>query len=76
MWVDECFDEICIGDKVWYRTPQQQTHTAKAIMRGPGGWVCDRGQGQPVVINEGSNYLGHKKGRTRKHDHLGAFLNG
>jgi len=29
-----------------------------------------------VVINEGHNYLGHKKARSRKPDHLGAFLNG
>jgi hypothetical protein len=37
-------------------------------------WVCDRGRGQPVVVNEGSNYLGHKQAKTRRPDHLGNFL--
>ena len=74
MWTDELFDEIQVGDKVWYQTPQGQTHTAKAKFRGPYGWVCDRGRGQPVVINEGANYLGHKKARNRRPDHIGNFL--
>lgn len=74
MWEDEMFDEIMVGDKVWYETPQGQTFTAKAKMRGPHGWVCDRGRGLPIVINEGSNYLGHKKARNRHPDHLGNFL--
>ena len=73
-WEDEMFDEIMVGDKVWYETPQGQTFTAKAKMRGPHGWVCDRGRGLPIVINEGSNYLGHKKARNRHPDHLGNFL--
>ena len=55
MWEDELFDEIQVGDKVWYETPQGQTFTAKAVMQGPHGWVCNRGQGQPVVVNEGAN---------------------
>ena len=75
MWEDELFDEIQKGDKVWYETPQGQTHTAKALMIGPMGWVCDRGNGQPVVINEGHNYLGHKPAKGRQPDHLGHFLN-
>jgi hypothetical protein len=57
MWTDELFDEIQTGDKVWYQNPQGQTHTAKAKFRGPYGWVCDRGRGQPVVINEGQTIL-------------------
>jgi hypothetical protein len=76
MWQDELFDEIQKGDTVYYENPQGQTHKAKAIMQGPMGWVCDRGQGQPVIINEGHNYLGHSKGRNRQPDHLGKFLNG
>jgi len=74
MWKDELFDEIQMGDKVFYDTPQGQAHSAKAKFRGPHGWVCDRGRGQPVVINEGANYLGHSKGRVRKPDYLGEFL--
>ena len=76
MWTDEAFNEIQKGDKVWYETPQGQTFTAKAVMQGPHGWVCDRGKGQPVVVNEGANYLGHKKGRNRQPEYLGKFLNG
>jgi len=75
MWEDELFDEIQKGDKVWYDTPQGQVHKAKALFQGPAGWVCDRGNGQPVVINEGHNYLGHKPAKGRQPDHLGHFLN-
>jgi hypothetical protein len=75
MWEDELFDEIQKGDKVWYENPQGQTHTAKALMIGPMGWVCDRGNGQPVVINEGDNYLGHKPAKDRQPDHFGHFMN-
>tara|TARA_Y100000593_G_C4273600_1_gene318740 strand:+ start:262 stop:465 length:204 start_codon:yes stop_codon:yes gene_type:complete len=62
-WEDELFEEIQKGDNVCYENPQGQTHSAKAVMRGPHGWVCDRGNGQPIVVNEGDNYLGHTKGK-------------
>ena len=45
-----------------------------ALIQVPHGWVCNRGNGQPVVLNEGSNYLGHNKARNRQPDHLGNFL--
>ena len=76
MWTDESFDEIQKGDKVWYKNNVDQVCKAKAVMQGPMGWVCDRGNGQPVIINEGYNYLGHSKGKNRQPDHLGRFLNG
>jgi hypothetical protein len=76
MWQDELFDEIEKGDTVYYENPQGQTHKGRAVMRGPAGWVCDRGNGQPVIINEGYNYLGHSKSRKRQPDHQGSFLNG
>ena len=75
MWEDELFDEIQKGDRVWYENPQGQTCKAKAMMIGPMGWVCDRGNGQPVVVNEGSNYLGHTEGKDRQPDHFGHFMN-
>ena len=75
MWTDEMFDEIQKGDRVWYENPQGQTCKAKAMMIGPMGWVCDRGNGQPVVVNEGSNYLGHTEGKDRQPDHFGHFMN-
>ena len=75
-WEDELFDEIQKGDRVWYKNNVGQVCKAKAVMRGPAGWVCDFGNGQPVVVNEGYNYLGHSKGKKRQPDHLGNFLNG
>ena len=75
-WEDELFDEIQKGDRVWYKNNVDQVCKAKAVMQGPMGWVCDRGNGQPVIINEDYNYLGHSKGKNRQPDHLGEFLNG
>lgn len=78
MWTDEMFDEIQKGDKVWYcGTDEDTVHgPVKALMIGPMGWVCDKGDGVPIVVNEGHNYLGHSKGRVRTPDHLGKFLHG
>jgi hypothetical protein len=74
-WEDELFDEIQKGDKVWYENNVGQVCKAKSVMIGPMGWVCDRGNGQPVVVNEGHNYLGHTPAKNRQPDHLGHFLN-
>ena len=74
MWTDELYDEIQSNDRVWYQTPQGQTKTAKAKFYGTYGWVCDRGQGQPVVVTDGVNYLGHKPAKNRKPDPIGRFL--
>ena len=74
-WTDELFDEIQKGDRVWYENNVGQVCKAKALMIGPMGWVCDRGNGQPVIINEGYNYLGHKPMKGRTPDHFGHFMN-
>jgi hypothetical protein len=73
-WEDELFDEIQKGDRVWYKNNVGQVCKAKALMIGPMGWVCDRGNGQPVLVNEGSNYLGHTEGKDRQPDHFGHFM--
>ena len=73
-WEDELFDEIQKGDRVWYENPQGQTCKAKALMIGPMGWVCDRGNGQPVVVNEGDNYMGHTPAKDRQPVHFGHFM--
>ena len=78
MWEDELFDEIQKGDQVWYENEQGQTCKGKAMLLGPMGWVLKVRNGQPKVVNEGYNYLGHtpaKKGQ-RVPDFLGKFLNG
>ena len=75
MWTDELFGEIQKGDKVFYETAQGQTFSGKAVMIGPMGWVIDTGAGQPKVVNEGYNYLGHTPAKMRTPDHLGHFMN-
>jgi len=40
------------------------------------GWVINIGDGVPMVVNEGHNYLGHSKAKGRTPDHLGKFLHG
>ena len=74
MWTDEFFDEVHISDTVFYQNNVGQIRRAKAVMKGPAGWVCDTGGGQPVVVNEGNNYVGHKPSKNRKKDHFGDFL--
>ena len=78
MWEDAVCAEIRKGDKVWYCGDENDDTVygpAMAMMIGPMGWVCDRGEGQTVVGNEGHNYLGHSQGKDRQPDHLGHFLN-
>ena len=75
MWEDELFDEIQKGDTVYYQNPQGQTHKGKAVMIGPMGWVINTGDGVPMVVNEGHNYLGHTQSNHREPDHFGQFMN-
>ena len=75
MWEDELFDEIQKGDRVYYENEQGQTCKGKAMLLGPMGWVLKIQNGQPMVVNEGYNYLGHKKMPGRTPDYLGQFLN-
>ena len=60
---------------VLWSTDDDTVHgPAKAMMIGPAGWVCDKGDGQPIVVNEGSNYLGHTEGKDRATRSPRAFL--
>ncbi len=75
MWTDECYMEIRKGDRVYYQNKQGQTHSGKAVLYGPAGWVikCDHGA---QVVGEHENYLGHKPAKgKREDDHFGKFLN-
>ena len=71
------FKDIQVGDSVTMKTPQGQELRGKAVMKGPYGWVVNTGgrHGTPKVVGE-SNFIKLRKGRNRKPDHLGAFLNG
>ena len=75
MWEDELFDEIQKGDQVFYETAQGKTQSGKAMMIGPMGWVLDTGAGEPKVVNEGYNYLGHTPAKDREPDYFGHFMN-
>ena len=70
MWEDVLFDEIQKGVKVWYENEQGQTCKGKAMLLGPMGWVLKVRNGQPKVVNEGYNYLGHKKMPGRTPDYI------
>ena len=74
-WEDELFDEIQKGDKVWYKNSHGQVCSGRAMLLGPAGWVVKIRNGQPQVVNEGYNYLGHKPMKGRTPDHFGHFMN-
>jgi len=69
------YGDILVGDVVYFTTPQEQTGKGKAIMMGTYGWVIDRGNGQPHVVTP-ENFVKFNKGRNRREDFLGKFLNG
>ena len=58
------------------KNPHGQVCHGKAVMIGPMGWVINTGDGVPMVVNEGHNYLGHTPAKNRQPDHLGRFLHG
>ena len=71
------YNEIQIGDMIHFSTPHSQEMKGRAVMKGPHGWVVNAGgrYGIPKVVSE-SNFITLRKGRNRKPDHLGNFLNG
>ena len=71
------FKDIQVGDSVTMKTPQGQELRGKAVMKGPYGWVVNAGgrHGVPKIVSE-ANFVRGRKGRNRKPDHLGEFLNG
>jgi len=75
-WKDECYGDIHKGDLVYYLNRQEQVCRGRAVMMGPMGWVLNRGNGQPAIVGEFENYLGHNPGNHREKDHLGEFLHG
>ena len=71
------FRNIQVGDSVTMKTPQGQELRGKAVMKGPHGWVINTGgsYGTPRVVSE-SNFVKLRKGKKRRPDFLGRFLNG
>ena len=71
------FNDIMVGDTVYFSTPHSKELKGKAVMKGPVGWVVNMGgrHGTPGVVTE-RNFIKIRKGRNRKPDFLGGFLNG
>ena len=71
------FEDIMVGDSVTMKTPQGQELRGKAVMKGPHGWVINTGgrHGTPQVVHE-NNFVKVRKGKKRRPDFLGGFLNG
>ena len=71
------FKDIQVGDTVYFSTPHSKELKGKAVMKGPIGWVVNMGgrHGMPNVVTE-RNFIKIRKGRNRKPDFLGGFLNG
>jgi len=71
------FEDIHIGDTVYFSTPHTAEMKGRAVMKGPAGWVVNAGgkHGMPKVVSE-RNFIRLRKGRNRKQDGLGEFLYG
>ena len=69
------YSDIMIGDTVYYSTPQGQAGKGKTVIIGDHGWVVNRGNGQPQVVTR-ENFVKFNKGRNRREDFIGKFLNG
>tara|TARA_A200000159_G_C7323781_1_gene340013 strand:+ start:219 stop:443 length:225 start_codon:yes stop_codon:yes gene_type:complete len=70
------YDDIQIGDSIVFSTPHTAEMRGKAVMKGPAGWVVNAGgrHGIPKIVSE-ANYIRGRKGRNRKKDFLGEFIN-
>jgi hypothetical protein len=71
------FEDIHIGDTVYFSTPHTAEMKGRVVMKGPAGWVVNAGgkHGMPKVVSE-RNFIRLRKGRNRKQDGLGEFLYG
>ena len=70
------YNEIQVGDTVYFSTPHSAELKGRAVMKGPAGWVlnCGGRHGTPGVVSE-KNFIKLRKGRNRRPDYLGNFLN-
>ena len=65
------FEDIHIGDTVYFSTPHTAEMKGRAVMKGPAGWVVNAGgkHGMPKVVSE-RNFIRLRKGRDRNTDGL------
>ena len=70
------FKDIMCGDTVYFSTRHSKELRGKAVMKGPVGWVVNiKGTGIATVVTE-KNFIKIRKGRNRRPDILGGFVNG
>ena len=70
------FKDIMCGDTVYFSTRHSKELKGKAVMKGPVGWVVNiKGTGIATVVTE-KNFIKIRKGRNRRPDILGGFING
>lgn len=71
------YQEIQMGDSITFSTPHTKEMKGRAIMKGPYGWVVNAGgrHGIPKVVSE-ENFIRGRKGKDRRPDYLGMFING
>ena len=78
------YDDIMVGDTVYFSTPHSKELKGKAVMLGPIGWVVNKGgrHGMPFVVSE-KNFIRFRKGKNRRPDAIsrladliGGSLNG
>jgi|TARA_B100001287_G_scaffold257972_1_gene244015 hypothetical protein len=70
------FKDIMCGDTVYFSTRHSKELKGKAVMKGPVGWVVNiKGTGIATVVTE-KNFIKIRKGRNRRPDILGGFVNG
>jgi len=58
------YEEIMVGDRLEFLTPQGQTRKGRVVMLGKYGFVvnCGGKYGTPAVVTE-KNYVSGRKGR-------------
>ena len=71
------YQDIQIGDSITFSTAHTAEMRGRAVLKGPHGWVVNAGgrHGVPKIVSE-ANYIRGRKGKNRKPDVLGAFING
>ena len=70
------FKDIMCGDTDYFSTRHSKELKGKAVMKGPVGWVVNiKGTGIATVVTE-KNFIKIRKGRNRRPDILGGFVNG
>jgi len=69
------YEDIHVGDTVYFSTPHSAELKGRAVMFGPHGWVVNMGgrHGTPQIVSP-KNFIKLRKGRNRKQDTLGKWL--